>query len=84
MAATPASPPATAPKGGSLRDSIAAVIQAANKPLTFDEIYAELEAGEYKLPGNKPKLVVRKTLFDKAAFKIVGKDKLGQGKYEVA
>jgi len=89
--ATPATPPAAPaavaadkPKSGALKEAIAGVIQAAGKALTFDEIYAALEAGGHKLPEQKPKLVVRKTLFNKAAFKMVGKDKLGQGKYEVA
>jgi hypothetical protein len=84
-AAVPSSAPSpSAPQGGSLRDSISTVILAAGKPIAFDEIYAALEAGGYTLPEQKPKLVVRKTLFNKAAFTMVGKDKLGQGQYEVA
>lgn len=83
-AAAPAAAPATAPKAGKLKESIQTVIREAGKALTFDEIYAALEAGGHELPEQKPKLVVRKTLFNKAAFKMVGKDKLGQGKYEVA
>ncbi len=79
----PAAPAADAPKPGSLRESITAVLKAAGKPLSFDQIYAALEAGNYKLPEQKPKLVVRKTLFNKAAFAMVGKDKLGQGKYDI-
>jgi hypothetical protein len=76
---------ASAPTGGgSVRESIVAVINASGKALAFDEIYAGLEAGGYKLPAEKPKLVVRRTLFNKAVFNMVGKDKHGQGQYEVA
>jgi len=84
---TPPTPPAPAgnqPKPGSLRDAITTVLKAADKPLNFDEIFAALEAGGHKLPEQKPKLMVRKTLFNKAAFTMVGKDKAGQGQYEAA
>ncbi len=79
-----AAPAASGANGGSLRESILAVLRASGTPLSFDEIYAGLEAGEYTLPPEKPKLVVRRILFNKTAFKMVSKDKLGQGKYEVA
>lgn len=79
----------TAPKastaasgGGGLQEAIAGLMREAGKPLAFDEIYAGLEASGYALPEKKPKLVVRKTLFKKSVFKMVGKDKMGQGKYE--
>ncbi len=84
-AAAPVVPktPEAKPTGGSLKDSVAKVIKAAGKPLAFDDIYSALEQGGYKLPEKKAKLVVRKVLFDKSFFKMVGKDKAGQGLYEV-
>ena len=83
----PAPPMAAATKGAEkssgISNSIAAVITASGKALTFDEIYSLLEEGNYTLPSQKPKLVVRRALFIKANFKMVGKDVQGQGKYEV-
>jgi len=83
----PAPPVAAAAKGAEkssgISNSIAAVITASGKALTFDEIYSLLEEGNYTLPSQKPKLVVRRALFIKANFKMVGKDVQGQGKYEV-
>lgn len=45
-----------------------AVINASGKALAFDEIYAGLESGGYTLPAEKPKLVVRKILFNKTVI----------------
>lgn len=64
-----ASPGVTAKQ---LRASIADMLNASGKPMTFDNIYAEMESSGVSLPASKPKLVVRKVLYDAKYFESSG------------
>ena len=51
-----------------LKDHIVDVLAKAGKPLPFEEVFKRLEDGQCPLPKDKPKLVVRQILYNKAFF----------------
>ena len=53
-----------------VRHTLVRILTESAKPLPFDKIYASLESTGTKLPSEKPKLVVRKLLYDKALFDV--------------
>jgi hypothetical protein len=63
--------PAAEAKGGSLKDAVVAVLKAADAPLDFETVFQKLEEAGAPLPEEKPKLVLRRILYDKNAFDIV-------------
>ena len=65
---SPVPPAPKDPASMTLKDHIADVLAKAGKPLQFEEIYKRLEEGKSPLPKDKPKLVVRQVLYNKAAF----------------
>lgn len=60
--------PAAAPAAGGMTNAekVRAILTAAGKPLSFEEVYTALEKSEYELPATKPKLVIRKVLYNPA------------------
>jgi hypothetical protein len=79
-APSPDAPPASVPKpdtagdkskGGSLQDATVAVLKAAGTPLDFESVFKKLEEAGAPLPAEKPKLVLRRILYDKNTFDVV-------------
>jgi hypothetical protein len=58
------------PANMTLKDHVADVLAKAGKPLSFEEIYKRLEDGKIPLPKDKPKLMVRQILYNKALFQV--------------
>ncbi|MFC1497303.1 hypothetical protein ACFLS1_02370 [Verrucomicrobiota bacterium] len=56
----------------SLRERVVAVFTEAGKPLNFEQVFARLQKDELPLPVTKPKLVVRKVLYDESIFESKG------------
>lgn len=54
-----------------LKDHAVAVLSAADSALPFEEIYKRLEESGAPLPKDKPKLVVRQILYNKALFQVM-------------
>jgi len=73
--------PAAAPAAGGITNAekVRAILKAAGKPLSFEEVYAALEKSEYDLPATKPKLVIRKVLYNPANSFTIHK-----GKFDIA
>ena len=65
--------PSEAKDGMKTSDKLSAILKDAGKPMSFDKIYDALEKSGYGLPKDKPKLVVRKVLYNPKNFKRVGK-----------
>ena len=53
-----------------LKDHVVEVLSKVGKPLPFEEVYKRLEEGGAPLPPEKPKLVVRQILYNKALFQV--------------
>jgi hypothetical protein len=74
--AAPSAPPAPAAEGGAaavaLRDHIMRVLRQATVPLDFEAVFKKLEESGAPLPGEKPKLLLRRLLYDKNVFNVVG------------
>jgi len=51
-----------------LENSIIGIMKTKNEPMSFEEIYAALEKSGISLPADKPKLVVRKLLYNPKRF----------------
>ena len=72
----PAAPPRPTvppkdPANMTLKDHVVDVVTKAGKPLTFEDVYKRLEEKKAPLPADKPKLVVRQMLYNKALFQVV-------------
>jgi len=67
-AAAPAAPKDRASM--TLKDHVVDVLEKAGKALPFEEVYKRLEEGGAPLPKEKPKLVVRQILYNKALFEV--------------
>lgn len=52
----------------SLEMAIAVVLRETGKPMTFEAIFKRLEEGKAKIPSGKPKLAVRRALFNRNLF----------------
>jgi len=68
------SPAPAAPKDRAsmtLKDHVVAVLSAADTALPFEEIYKRVEENGAPLPKEKPKLVVRQVLYNKALFQVM-------------
>ncbi|MBA4386492.1 MAG: hypothetical protein C0404_00845 [Verrucomicrobia bacterium] len=72
VAAIPSVQPVTARTSGpkSLKDAIVEILSGTDKPLSFEKIYERLEASGFPLPAEKPKLMVRQVLFNRAVFTV--------------
>ncbi|MBN1558128.1 MAG: hypothetical protein JW951_08280 [Lentisphaerae bacterium] len=55
---------------GTLKEEICSILRAGSGPLTFEDIYEGLESRGAPLPDEKPKLVVRKLLYDRGTFEV--------------
>lgn len=59
------------PATWTLKDYIVDVLAKAGKPLTFEDVCKRLEERKAPFPKDKPKLVVRQILYNKALFEVV-------------
>lgn len=57
-------------EGMTLRQAVIAVLRKAGRPLTFQQVYQELQAGGAPLPAEKPMLKVRGVLYNTDTFVI--------------
>lgn len=70
--ATPLAPTLSKdPATWTLKDYIVDILAKAGKPVTFEDVYKRLEERKAPMPKDKPKLVVRQVLYNKALFEVV-------------
>lgn len=70
--ATPLAPTLSKdPATWTLKDYIVDILAKAGKPVTFEDVYKRLEERKAPMPKDKPKLVVRQILYNKALFEVV-------------
>ena len=62
--------PPCEPGKKTLKESVRDALLKSGKPVSFDEIYRQLEANGAPLPADKPKLALRKVLYNRQQFKV--------------
>jgi len=71
VAATkPAKVPPCEPGKKTLKESVRDLLLKSGKPMDLDAIHRQLEANGVPLPADKPKLALRKVLYNREQFKV--------------